>query len=804
MSKFILCGLVILFIVVIAVHYKNMEGFVVSGDYTIETFTQLGKVHTWKPPVGLTTIQILVVGGGGGGGSGHINGYPCGGGGGGGCVIYKDSQNVSENDTYQITIGGGGQGGGQGPGMSGGGSRITGQTVSLEANGGGGGGGGSTANGLSGGSGGGGVGASSGTGGTGGVATKGLSNTSSIGKGNNGGAGKMSSFRGGGFGSGGGGGGAGSVGTSTNDTDAYGGKGGNGLDNNISGTNTFYGAGGGGAVYMAGWPADSASGVGGKGGEHSSGNRPDGIPFINGTMAIGYGNGGGGGSTEFSGSNKMGTGGNGSAGIVIIKYKTPVAPYVSNYTKKPNTDVAGRDISCGEYKTHADIENACNSKPECVGYSFYNFNNGLVPHCLKTNVSDTHTTNSAVLYTKPVAVQPVDNTAINAATAEIAALKLKVSTNTSDIEIRKKELESATKALTDRLSLLEIAKKSGDTAAEKQAASDVSQAKTDKDNAALELQSAIAQQKTANKNLADATANIEKMSKDATSALNNINSSSTTINNIISKLTSSSTSAENDAKSASMSAEKAAADAKSISDAKAAIPIIIISQKVNNNVMNIMINTTDGSTINNANIVYNSSIPVLSRGQSSNALLHTIKTISSVPSVTNVPLDKLKDGYKYYVINSDKYTEGTTKLLGSFQYFKSTTDFNIPEITSQYSKPDSSCNSLTRTDIIPDTSESDCTNTATELQEHSSMLENAQTMLKNNILSARCTTPLTNQPLDNTTTSTTQGKEYNNACYKRSQSRCPKNPDGTCPPIPDMSNYIKKDEIPCWGCSIDY
>jgi len=86
MSKFILCGLVILFVVVMVVHYKNMEGFVVSGEYTIETFTQN---RTWIAPAGVTSIELLVVAGGGGGGSGSSNGYICGGGGGGGGVIYK-------------------------------------------------------------------------------------------------------------------------------------------------------------------------------------------------------------------------------------------------------------------------------------------------------------------------------------------------------------------------------------------------------------------------------------------------------------------------------------------------------------------------------------------------------------------------------------------------------------------------------------------------------------------------------------------------------------------------------------------
>jgi hypothetical protein len=54
------------------------------------------------------------------------------------------------------------------------------------------------------------------------------------------------------------------------------------------------------------------------------------------------------------------------------------------------------------------------------------------------------------------------------------------------------------------------------------------------------------------------------------------------------------------------------------------------------------------------------------------------------------------------------------------------------------------------------------------------------------------------------TTSSRQGKEYEESCHKDTEYRCPKNPDGSCPPVPDMSQYIKKDAIPCYGCSLDY
>lgn len=57
-----------------------------------------------------------------------------------------------------------------------------------------------------------------------------------------------------------------------------------------------------------------------------------------------------------------------------------------------------------------------------------------------------------------------------------------------------------------------------------------------------------------------------------------------------------------------------------------------------------------------------------------------------------------------------------------------------------------------------------------------------------------------------------QGRDFYRRSEKSSETcnggedeyRCPKNPDGSCPPVPDMTQYIRKDQIPCWGCSIDY
>ena len=64
------------------------------------------------------------------------------------------------------------------------------------------------------------------------------------------------------------------------------------------------------------------------------------------------------------------------------------------------------------------------------------------------------------------------------------------------------------------------------------------------------------------------------------------------------------------------------------------------------------------------------------------------------------------------------------------------------------------------------------------------------------------------------TNSLKQGQEYNcnnekercpqNTCDNENEGRCPRYPDGTCPPAQDMSKYIAKDAIPCWGCNLEY
>ena len=111
-----------------------------------------------------------------------------------------------------------------------------------------------------------------------------------------------------------------------------------------------------------------------------------------------------------------------------------------------------------------------------------------------------------------------------------------------------------------------------------------------------------------------------------------------------------------------------------------------------------------------------------------------------------------------------------------------------------------------RTDVVPQVAVSGPGYDAMTLQQRAELLKDIQKVVRNEILASRSTKPIISGETrkSNDTDATSQGQEYSDSCYKDTEYRCPKNPDGTCPPIPDMSQYIKKDQIPCWGCTLDY
>jgi predicted Abi (CAAX) family protease len=110
-----------------------------------------------------------------------------------------------------------------------------------------------------------------------------------------------------------------------------------------------------------------------------------------------------------------------------------------------------------------------------------------------------------------------------------------------------------------------------------------------------------------------------------------------------------------------------------------------------------------------------------------------------------------------------------------------------------------------RTEVVPQVSISGTGYDAMNLQQKAELLKDIQKVVRNEVLASRSTQPiLSGETRQKPTESTAQGQEYSDSCYKDSEYRCPKNPDGSCPPVPDMSEYIKKDQIPCWGCALDY
>lgn len=94
-----------------------------------------------------------------------------------------------------------------------------------------------------------------------------------------------------------------------------------------------------------------------------------------------------------------------------------------------------------------------------------------------------------------------------------------------------------------------------------------------------------------------------------------------------------------------------------------------------------------------------------------------------------------------------------------------------------------------RNDIHPEVSVSDTAYTAMELQNKSSLLKDIQQIIHQELAASRTTHE--NHPMNmghashHKSDSVEQGDEYNKSKV-------------------DMSQYIKKNAIPCWGCSLDY
>jgi hypothetical protein len=110
--------------------------------------------------------------------------------------------------------------------------------------------------------------------------------------------------------------------------------------------------------------------------------------------------------------------------------------------------------------------------------------------------------------------------------------------------------------------------------------------------------------------------------------------------------------------------------------------------------------------------------------------------------------------------------------------------------------------------IIPSVSVSGTAYDAMSLQQRSEVLKDIQQAVKNEILANRQTEVLQVQssPVQsniNQTNAIQQGHEFN--IKKQNTVKDVKEQSNVdCPLMPDMSEYIRKDAIPCWNCTLDY
>jgi len=305
------------------------------GDYKIHTFTGPGTftVTNAGNAGGSNSVEILAVGGGGGGAADN------GGGAGAGAVASNSSVPISAT-AYPIVIGGGGaaglSGGGAGEdGSTGVSTTFFGNTIRAGS-----GGKGSNSPGTIPGTysnGGGGAGVADVPAAQVGPGVSGVAHPAipgyTISAGNSGGNGRFacSPANPGPGNKAAGGAGAGGNGTSAV---CVGGPGGNGVQNNITGTNHYWGGGGGGGTFTGtggngglggggggggGYCGPNAGGTGGGSALNSGSNGGPGTPGAGGSGGTGGANTGGGGGG--AGRNSPSPGGAGGSGIVVIKYK---------------------------------------------------------------------------------------------------------------------------------------------------------------------------------------------------------------------------------------------------------------------------------------------------------------------------------------------------------------------------------------------------------------------------------------------------------------------------------------------------
>jgi hypothetical protein len=100
-----------------------------------------------------------------------------------------------------------------------------------------------------------------------------------------------------------------------------------------------------------------------------------------------------------------------------------------------------------------------------------------------------------------------------------------------------------------------------------------------------------------------------------------------------------------------------------------------------------------------------------------------------------------------------------------------------------------------------------------EKNQRSALLRDIQKVIRNELIANRATEHVKKGCDDDDeeecdsdhgdSTANAQGRDYKKNSFKKEEDACATG-GGSCGPLKDMTKYIRKDEIPCWGCNIDY
>lgn len=237
---------------------------------------------------------------------------------------------------------------------------------------------------------------------------------------------------------------------------------------------------------------------------------------------------------------------------------------------------------------------------------------------------------------------------------------------------------------------------------------------------------------------------------------------------------------------------------------------------------------TTKTTAVQAKIVYSSTANTIAAGGVSDRVLSTSvvfqpRTALTPTLVAIVSLADLANNKTYYIINSADatYTNGVTTLLGSFVHQTSELDScPVPVPVVPRDRERRSRQSSTDDDGKSEVKMSDTAYDALTVKQRADLLRDVKRIMRDEIRASRRMNPSAGRDEDDDgscdddgdSDAAQQGREFSHRRRKMTgddgddaaEARCPTYPNGSCPPVPDMSKYIRKDAIPCWGCAIDF